>query len=75
MLWKTTDANLNKQNFSMTCKPDSTHHMACDCREAQFRKMEKGLRDIIKHLEVVAGNASHLSSTWQIAKQALDEYK
>ena len=24
----------------MTCKPDSTHHHACDCREEQFKKIE-----------------------------------
>ena len=25
----------------MTCKPDSTHHNACDCREEYVKKLEK----------------------------------
>jgi hypothetical protein len=27
----------------MSCKPDSTHHYACDCREEYFKKIESQL--------------------------------
>lgn len=26
-----------------------THHHACDCREARFKRMEEGLRDILDY--------------------------
>jgi len=28
----------------MTCKPHSTHHHACDCREDYFREVEANLK-------------------------------
>lgn len=57
----------------MSCKNKlgGTHRYACDCREAQFRRMEQGLKDIMKHIQIVAGKGYKFSSTWQIARNSL----
>lgn len=32
----------------MGCKPQSTHHMACDCREAKMRRMEETIKKVLE---------------------------
>ena len=62
----------------MTCKPEGTHHNACDCREDQFKailqrnlELLNALYAIKRHIEIAVPKGHEFSSVWKIVDRVL----
>lgn len=57
----------------------TTHHHACDCREARFAKMEEALRLLLQAQGEIhpVWNNEYLEATWvrRVAEDALAELR
>lgn len=50
-----------------------THHFACDCREQQWKELEKDLHETVRQLEITSGRLAEVRVTLAEMKSALQD--
>lgn len=57
----------------MSCRKESTHHRACDCREGQFRKLEAELSETNEQLAVCRAERDAVHNALSEARKVIEE--
>ena len=57
----------------MSCNPCDWCHEKCKCDDCNYTTAMVALQDIKKHQKYIIGNLGELTTTYRIAKEALEK--